>query len=81
MKMRDYFDYAEDGISIEFPDLPGCISCGYSYDEAVFMAKDVLRIFVKYMLDEGMPLPTPSIMGHFKNNDTTKQLVLIDVVL
>ena len=35
-------DYAEDGISIEFPDLPGCLSCAYSDEEALYMAKDAM---------------------------------------
>lgn len=29
------FDYAEGGISIEFPDLPGCLTCGHSEQEAL----------------------------------------------
>ena len=39
------FDYAEDGISIEFPDLPGCLSCADTDEEALYMAKDVLKGF------------------------------------
>ena len=31
------FDYADDGISVEFPDLPGCLTFGDSEEEA-FMA-------------------------------------------
>ncbi len=27
------FSYAPDGISIEFPDLPGCLSCADSTEE------------------------------------------------
>jgi predicted RNase H-like HicB family nuclease len=32
-----------DGISVEFPDLPGCYTCGSTQDEAYDMAKDALR--------------------------------------
>ena len=28
------FKYGEDGITITFPDLPGCISCGKNDEEA-----------------------------------------------
>ena len=37
--MKDYyefvavFDYAKDGISITFPDLPGCLSCANTTDD------------------------------------------------
>lgn len=29
------FDFAEDGISIEFPDLPGCLPCAHHTEEAL----------------------------------------------
>ena len=38
------FEYAEDGINILFPDIPGAISCAFDRDEAMFMAKDVLEL-------------------------------------
>ena len=38
------FTYEEDGISIEFPDLPGCLSCADTTDEAIRMAKEALAI-------------------------------------
>ncbi len=28
------FNYADDGISVKFPDLPGCLTFGYSDEEA-----------------------------------------------
>ena len=37
------FDFAEDGISIEFPDLPGCLPCADTVEEAVKNALAVLR--------------------------------------
>ena len=35
------FEYADDGINISFPDLPGCISCAEvnATNEAIFNAK------------------------------------------
>lgn len=36
------FDYGEDGISVSFPDLPGCLTCGKTDAEALRMAKDAL---------------------------------------
>lgn len=55
------FEYAEDGISISFPDLPGCFSCANSDEEAILMAKDALGLHL-YSLEEDndeIPIPTP----------------------
>lgn len=38
------FDIADDGISIEFPDLPGCLSCADTMDEALKNAREVLGL-------------------------------------
>ncbi len=38
------FEFADDGINITFPDIPSAISCAYSYNEAVKMAKEVLEL-------------------------------------
>lgn len=68
MKQRDtyiypaIFDYAEDGISVEFPDLPGCITCGDTDEEAIRMAEDALELYLYTSLEDGeaLPLPTPA---------------------
>lgn len=39
-----FFEYADDGIPVEFPDLPGAISCGDTDKEALYMAKDCLAL-------------------------------------
>ena len=55
------FDYAEDGISISFPDLPGCFSCANSDEEAIKMAKDALALHL-YSMEEDhdeIPIATP----------------------
>ena len=38
------FQYDDDGICVSFPDYPICNTCGYSFDEAVNMAKEVLEL-------------------------------------
>ena len=54
------FEYAEDGITITFPDLPGCISCAGSQEEALYMAKDVLGVFITACESLGDVIPAPS---------------------
>lgn len=40
------FEYADDGITVTFPDLPGCITCGVTEEEALVMAKDALSVYI-----------------------------------
>ena len=52
--------HAEDGITITFPDLPGCISCAQTDEEAIFMARDALGAWVVAAEDLGEPVPSPT---------------------
>lgn len=54
------FDYAEDGISISFPDLPGCFSCADNDAEALRMAKDALSGYMWTLEDFDDPIPNPT---------------------
>ena len=74
------FSYAEDGISIEFPDLPGCLSCANSDEEALLMARDALKgwILVAEEYNEEIPDPTPLNNIYLEKNE---KAVLIDVCL
>ena len=51
---------AEDGITITFPDLPGCISCAQTDAEAIFMARDALGAWGVAAEDLGEPVPSPT---------------------
>lgn len=55
------FSYDDDGVSVEFPDLPGCYTCADSTEEALKMAKDALGLHI-YGIEqdnEKTPLPSP----------------------
>jgi predicted RNase H-like HicB family nuclease len=54
------FSYASDGISVEFPDLPGCLPIGYTTQEAVASARSCLALHICGMERDGEPLPRPS---------------------
>jgi predicted RNase H-like HicB family nuclease len=56
------FNYAEDGISIEFPDLPGCFPCAKTEDKAFHNAKEALGLHLFGMEQDGddIPAPTPA---------------------
>ena len=50
----------DDGVSIEFPDLPGCLPCADSLDEAVDNAREALGLHLWGMEQDGDPIPEPS---------------------
>ncbi|MFJ7407050.1 MULTISPECIES: type II toxin-antitoxin system HicB family antitoxin [unclassified Lysinibacillus] len=50
----------ENGFTITFPDLPGCITEGSNMDEAAYMSKDVLAGFLYGMEEDGEQIPAPS---------------------
>ncbi|MDR1596775.1 MAG: type II toxin-antitoxin system HicB family antitoxin [Treponema sp.] len=45
------------GISVCFPDVPGCVSYGDSFDHALQMAKEALSLHIYGMEKDGEPLP------------------------
>lgn len=72
------FTYDESGISIEFPDLPGCLSCADTDEEAVFCAKEVLALTLYGMEEDGEKIPEPSPVSGISVNQN-QRLISIDV--
>lgn len=72
------FDYAEDGISIEFPDLIGCLPCAHSDEEALKNAQEAMALHLFNMEKDGEEITeaTPVTKLHTKSNQA---IVLIDV--
>ena len=54
------FEKSDDGYSIYFPDIPGCISWGETITEAQAMARDALELHLYGMEQDGEELPKPS---------------------
>ncbi|MDU4479738.1 type II toxin-antitoxin system HicB family antitoxin [Clostridium sp.] len=54
------FTYEDDGISIEFPDLLGCLSCGDTTEKAVEMAKEALGLHIYGMEEDNDYIPNPT---------------------
>ena len=52
-------EFAEDGINITFPDIPNAFTCAQTKDEAINMAKDVLKITLHKNKYNTLPTPTP----------------------
>lgn len=56
-----YFRRVESGgYSVDFPDLPGCVSAGDSLEEALAMAREALSLHLYGMAEDGDTIPAPS---------------------
>ena len=58
--------YANDGISIEFPDLPGCLSCADTTEEAAKFANEAMRLHLWSMEKDNDEIPTPTDIRELK---------------
>ena len=74
------FDYADDGISISFPDLPGCFSCAETDQEAVHMAKDALGLHLACMEKDSEEIPEPTPLNKV-TLEAEQRAVLIEVYM
>ena len=54
------FTYEDDGISVEFPDLPGCLTCVDTTEEAIKMAKEALGLHLYGIEEENETLHVAS---------------------
>lgn len=54
------FEPGKDGFGVSFPDLPGCVSFGKTFEEARTEAADALGLHLYGMEKDGDPIPEPS---------------------
>ncbi len=60
-----FFYYDADGISVEFPDLPGCLTCGSSDEGAFYCAREAMGLHLYGLEQDGDPSPTQPPSGSF----------------
>ena len=60
------FSYDDDGINIEFPDLPGCCPCANKNDTegALKNAKEALGLHIWGMEQDNEFIPEPTTINH-----------------
>ncbi|TEB04629.1 hypothetical protein Psch_03391 [Pelotomaculum schinkii] len=54
------FEPSKDGYGVYFPELPGCVSFGATFEEAQREAADALGLHIYGMEKDGEPIPEPS---------------------
>jgi len=57
------FTEEEDGILVDFPDLPSCYTDGATLDEAFENAEDALALTLWQMEEEHAAIPAPSALA------------------
>ena len=76
------FTSDEDGVAVEFPDLPGCVTCAENEQEALRKAREVLSWHLWDYEQEEEPVPQPSsakqLAAQLEEND---YLVAVDVFM
>jgi predicted RNase H-like HicB family nuclease len=48
----------EGGYNVSFPNFPGCVTFGKTFEEAQKMAKEVLELWIEEMAFQGKKIPT-----------------------
>ena len=71
------FDVSNDGISVEFPDLPGCFTCGDTIEEAYKNAKEALELHIYGMEKDNDYIPDPTPLNKIKL-ETNQSVMLIE---
>ena len=69
-KMEVEPDIDEGGFVVSYPDLPGCITCGDTIEQAYENAKDAKKCWIEAALEDGVSIPEPApaknYSGQFK---------------
>ncbi len=74
------FEYSNDGISISFPDLPGCFSCANTDQEAIRMASDALSLHLYSLEEDNDEIPNPTPISDIRL-ESNQAVVLIEVYM
>ena len=78
-----FFKEKDEGYSVVFPDLPGCITQGDNLVEAIEMAEDAALGWLLIELENGNDIPTPTKMEEveLESENSFVNLVLLDLGL
>jgi predicted RNase H-like HicB family nuclease len=49
---------------VTVPELPGCMTHGKTYEEAVRQGKDAIETWIEGAMEDGEPLPQPRTKTH-----------------
>lgn len=64
-KMEIVEDQEEGGFVVSFPDLPGCLTCGDSVEEALKNAEDAKKAWFEAAIEDGVEIPEPNNLDDY----------------
>jgi predicted RNase H-like HicB family nuclease len=71
------FTEDQDGVAVEFPDLPGCFTCADTLEEAYDMAREALGLHLYGLEEDGEQIPTPAKPRDLMSRLTHGQSVVV----
>ena len=76
------FHYAEDGISVSFPDLLGCLTCAVTAEEAHAATREALEGFIYSLELDGDDIPEPtSLQDIFLTTEKNEAVIEVQVYM
>jgi len=67
-------DHEAGGFTVEVPDLPGCVTEGDTFEEALEMAEEAIEGFLVVMKKDGDPIPMPTKLEAIVRRTTKSRL-------
>jgi predicted RNase H-like HicB family nuclease len=68
-----------NAFSVEFPDLPGCLTFGVTLPDAMFSASEALGLFLANSIEQDLAVTPPSDLSKLKTETGFYSLVTTDV--
>jgi len=53
----DFIPEKEGGFTVEVPALPGCVTCGDTFEQAKRMVKEAIGLYCGTLRERNLPLP------------------------
>lgn len=69
----------ENGFTVTFPDLPGCVTQGDSFEEAFEMAEDAACGWILTTIEDGEDVPSPSMINRLDVEEGFSTFVALDI--
>jgi predicted RNase H-like HicB family nuclease len=70
----------ENAVSVDVPDLPGCITFGRNMTEAIEMAKDAMGGWLYTSLQDGEELPEPTPVNEVVPDEEFMKCIMVNLV-
>ena len=58
----------DESYFIQFPDLPGCMTCGATIENAIAMGEDAKKCWIESALQDGDFIPEPKTTEDYPDN-------------